>query len=161
LRQNPNVILVGEIRDRETAEIAIQAALTGHLVLSTLHTNSAASAVTRLRDMGIDDYLIGATVKGVVAQRLLRKPCACAHGTGECAKCGGTGYSGRTVTYEIAEMNSNISRKINSKFPEDLLAAAFVEQGTTPIDEHARALAKRGVTSEAEIIRVINLGGGA
>ena len=99
----PDVVLIGEIRDRETAEIAIQASLTGHLVLSTLHTNDAPSAVTRLIDIGVASYKIATAVKGVLAQRLVRRACtACARATPTgCAACGGTGFHGRLALVEV------------------------------------------------------------
>jgi general secretion pathway protein E len=108
LRQDPDIILVGEIRDKETAQIAIQAALTGHLVLTTLHTNTAAGAFTRLRDMGIEEYLIASTIRGVIAQRLVRVFCrSCNEGDAEeCATCRGTRYSGRTVIYEVGSRST-------------------------------------------------------
>src|SRR5881392_329201 len=102
MRQDPDVVLIGEIRDRETAEIAIQASLTGHLVLSTLHTNDAPSAVTRLIDIGVASYKIATAVKGVLAQRLVRRVCASCRGgvhTG-CSDCGGSGFYGRLALVE-------------------------------------------------------------
>src|SRR6185369_6883093 len=103
MRQDPDVVLIGEIRDRETAEIAIQASLTGHLVLSTLHTNDAPSAVTRLIDIGVASYKIATAVKGVLAQRLVRRVCsACGDGdTARCIECGGTGFKGRLALVEV------------------------------------------------------------
>jgi general secretion pathway protein E len=100
LRQDPDIIMVGEIRDGETARIAVQASLTGHLVLSTLHTNSAASSITRLRNLGVDDFLIVSSLRAIVAQRLVRKLCKHENAT-KCERCLGTGYAGRTVIYEI------------------------------------------------------------
>jgi type IV pilus assembly protein PilB len=107
LRQDPNIIMVGEVRDLETAEIAVQAALTGHLVLSSLHTNDAPSAVTRLIDMGIEPFLIASTVIGVAAQRLARKICKECHGAG-CNYCYKTGMKGRTGVFEIMTVSSGI-----------------------------------------------------
>jgi general secretion pathway protein E len=157
LRQDPDIILVGEIRDRETAEIAMQAALTGHLVLSTLHTNSAAGAVTRLRDMGIEDYLIGATVKGIVGQRLLRKICACKAEAGAdgCDKCDGSGYSGRTVTHEIVEVSDALARLISGGAGEEALTDHLRGFGVKTLAEHARGLAQSGVTTAAEVARAV------
>src|SRR5512134_858747 len=100
LRQDPDVIMIGEIRDFETAQIAIQASLTGHLVLATLHTNDSASAVTRLVDMGVEPFLLASSLVGVLAQRLVRKLCAHCHGAG-CSHCGQTGYQGRTGVFEL------------------------------------------------------------
>ncbi len=100
LRQDPDIIMIGEIRDFETAQIAIQASLTGHLVLATLHTNDAASAVTRLIDMGVEPFLLSSSLLGVLAQRLVRKYCGSCHGKG-CEACGHTGYAGRTGVFEL------------------------------------------------------------
>jgi general secretion pathway protein E len=157
LRQDPDIILVGEIRDKETAEIAMQAALTGHLVLSTLHTNSVAGAVTRLRDMGIEDYLIGATVKGIVGQRLLRKTCRCQAKPKEagCNECGGSGYHGRTVTHEIVEVSDTLARLISSGSGEDEMVGYLSSLGVSTMAEHALGLAERGVTTLAEIARAV------
>ncbi|MCR4265788.1 GspE/PulE family protein [Nitratireductor sp. ZSWI3] len=164
LRQDPDVILVGEIRDRETAEIAIRAALTGHLVLSTLHTNNAASAFTRLRDIGIDSYLLGATIRGVLSQRLLRQQCQHCHGsgaaqTGTCIKCDGKGYSGRTVAYELLSVSKRISDLVNGGAHEDTIQEVAAEEGMIALREHARSLVQMEVTTEEEITRVIDLGG--
>lgn len=103
LRQDPDVVLVGEIRDRETASITVRAALTGHLVLATLHTINSCAAVTRLLDMGCAPYQVAAAVNGVVAQRLVRSPCGCGEG---CERCLGTGYYGRTGVFELLAVNS-------------------------------------------------------
>lgn len=156
LRQDPDIILIGEIRDRETAEIAIQAALTGHLVLSTLHTNSAAGSITRLRDMGIEDYLIGATLKGVAAQRLLRTYCGCAEGVAResCAKCGGSGMQGRTVAYEIAPVSNALSRMISSSADETDVLEQMDREGFETLGANAKALVKAGITSAAEAARI-------
>jgi general secretion pathway protein E len=161
LRQDPDIILVGEIRDRETAEIAIQAALTGHLVLSTLHTNSAIGAVTRLRDMGIPDYLVGSTVRGMVGQRLLRRSCECRRSgnTANCPKCSGTGYRGRTATYEIAEVSEPVARMISSGVSEDKLLDYLEANGMVPMQKHAESLVEAGATDRAEMMRVVQLDG--
>lgn len=163
LRQDPDIILVGEIRDRETAQIAIQAALTGHLVFSTLHTNSAAGALTRLRDMGLDGYLLGATIRGVVAQRLLRRVCkACTHdetAAKSCPHCNGTGYRGRTVAHEILRVSQEIAALIETEGSELDIQNLAVEQGLVPMRSHAQALVEGGITTEEEIRRVIDLRG--
>jgi general secretion pathway protein E len=167
LRQDPDVILVGEIRDRETAEIAIRAALTGHLVLSTLHTNSAAGAFTRLQDIGIDSYLLGATIRGVVGQRLLRRVCSECGGTAgtysasprpACTPCRNTGYSGRIVAYEMLAVSESIATLVNSKAREEEINTAARREGMVPLLEHAGDLVRRGVTTDAEVRRVIELG---
>ena len=105
LRQDPDVIMIGEIRDYETAQIAIQASLTGHLVLATLHTNDAASAVTRLIDMGVEPFLLSSSLLGVLAQRLVRKLCAHCGGRAAARECGQTGYQGRTGVFELMVAN--------------------------------------------------------
>jgi general secretion pathway protein E len=157
LRQDPDIILVGEIRDKETAEIAMQAALTGHLVLSTLHTNSAVGALTRLRDMGIEDYLIGSTVKGIVGQRLLRKTCLCQPNAARanCNECGGSGYNGRTVTYEIVEVSDSLGRLISGGCREEEILLHLRGLGVKTLAEHARQLAQSGVTSFSEVARTV------
>ncbi|TGP85418.1 MULTISPECIES: GspE/PulE family protein [unclassified Mesorhizobium] len=163
LRQDPDIILLGEIRDRETAQIAIQAALTGHLVFSTLHTNSAAGALTRLRDMGIDGYLLGATIRGVIAQRLLRRVCPVCHGAdnvASCKSCNGSGYSGRTVTYEMLQVSPRIAALIDEGASELEIAKAASEAYLIPMAAHAATLVERQVTTLEEVRRVIDLGGG-
>ncbi|MGX5805656.1 GspE/PulE family protein [Bradyrhizobium sp. Arg314] len=161
LRQDPDIILLGEIRDRETAQIAIQAALTGHLVFSTLHTNSAAGALTRLRDMGVDGYLLGATIRGVIAQRLLRRICpACRGAAGPfCKPCNSTGYSGRTVTYEMLQVSSRIATLIDEGESELEIGKAAAESDLVPMATHAASLARSGVTTLEEVRRVIDLNG--
>jgi general secretion pathway protein E len=158
LRQDPDIILVGEIRDRETAEIAMQAALTGHLVLSTLHTKSAVGAITRLRDMGIEDYLIGATVKGIVGQRLVRKSCGCQENASNlaCSRCGGSGFSGRTVTYEIVTLRENVSSLICEGANEEIILKRLRADGMTTIQEHADSLIENGITTAGEVTRSVH-----
>lgn len=164
LRQDPDIILLGEIRDRETAQVAVQAALTGHLVFSTLHTNSAAGALTRLRDMGIDGYLLGATIRGVIAQRLLRRICPACHGAEQkgpaCRTCNGSGYSGRTVTYEMLEVSPRIAELIDQGASEMEIGRIAVEDDLVPMAAHARALVQSRVTTMDEVRRVIDLNGG-
>jgi general secretion pathway protein E len=164
LRQDPDIILVGEIRDRETAQIAIQAALTGHLVLSTLHTNSAIGAISRLQDMGIEGYLLEATLRGIVSQRLLRRTCFTCHGskvtdTVACPSCRGTGFHGRQVTYEILEITDDIRRAIVSSTLQQDLELIARQVGMLPIRDHADRLVRDGVTTKAEIARVVDLSG--
>ncbi|MER8785951.1 GspE/PulE family protein [Mesorhizobium sp. M1006] len=164
LRQDPDIILLGEIRDRETAQVAVQAALTGHLVFSTLHTNSAAGALTRLRDMGIDGYLLGATIRGVIAQRLLRRVCPACHGTDQtgstCRTCNGSGYSGRTVTYEMLQVSPRIAELIDQGAGEIEIGRVAAEDDLVPMAFHAKALAQSQVTTMEEVRRVIDLNGG-
>lgn len=161
LRQDPDVILVGEIRDRETAQVAIQAALTGHLVLTTLHTNDSIGAITRLRDMGVDPYLISSTVRTVLAQRLVRKTCR--HhpvgAAGNCPHCRGTDYSGRTVVYEILEMSPELKPLIDTQASEQDMKRHAMTKGLIPLDAYAGMLVNTGVTTQAEIARAIAEGG--
>ncbi len=160
LRQDPDVILVGEIRDRETAQIAIQAALTGHLVLSTLHTNSAAGAITRLQDMGIENYLVSATLRGVISQRLIRTTCKACHGVvaeTSCSHCRGTGFSGRRVTYEILEVSDELKRSIDTALPQTAIEKQAENDGMQALRKHAYSLVERGITTSAEVARVIEL----
>ncbi|WP_093387686.1 GspE/PulE family protein [Pseudomonas sp. UC 17F4] len=176
LRQDPDVIMLGEIRDRETAQIAVQASLTGHLVLSTLHTNSAVGAVTRLRDMGIEPFLIASCLRGVMAQRLVRRLCSCArpqplqaaerqlwpelaelsetfHAVG-CEQCQGSGYRGRLGLYEFIELDAG------------LIALLYDGASEVAMHEHqagrrqslagmASECLRRGDTSLAEVLRAV------
>lgn len=181
LRQDPDVIMVGEIRDKETAEIAIQASLTGHLVLSTLHTNDAPSAITRLADMEIEPYLLASSILGVLAQRLVRKICLnCKtsyhpseeelfelglkksaerkfyRGTG-CVSCFGTGYKGRCALYELMPVTSKIkSQALKSQDAEELRRAAL-SQGMIPLFDRGVQLVLEGLTTSAEILRVTRI----
>lgn len=158
LRQDPDIILVGEIRDKETAQIATQAALTGHLVLTTLHTNTAAGAFTRLRDMGIEEYLIASTIRGVIAQRLVRVFCpSCSEGdTEECATCRGTRYSGRTVIYEVLEAGARLSTLLGAGAAESDIVEQAVADGMTTLAVCASRLVEAGITSKLEVSRVLN-----
>ncbi len=177
VRQDPDVIMVGEIRDLETAEIAIQAALTGHLVFSTLHTNDAPGAVTRLQDMGCEPYLISSVLSGVLAQRLVRRICgACRapdhadpasllalgvddsagvdlyRGKG-CDDCRGTGYRGRTGVYELFRVTEEARSLIVQKAPAGALRRHAVAQGMTSLREDAWAKAGSGPTTVEEMLR--------
>ena len=153
LRQDPDIIMIGEIRDFETAQIAIQASLTGHLVLATLHTNDAASAVTRLADMGIEPFLLSSSLLGVLAQRLVRKLCTACHGAG-CTACGNTGYQGRTGVFELLVTDDAIRAQIHSQAAESTIRAAAVAGGMTLMREDGERLIKAGVTSREELVRV-------
>ena len=153
MRQDPDVILVGEIRDRETAEIAIQASLTGHLVLSTLHTNDAASAVTRLIDIGVAGYQIATAVKGVVAQRLVRRSCPdCA--TAGCPACEGSGYRGRLAVAEVLVASPEFERRVAAGASTEAIADAARAAGCATLWESGLALVRRGETSMDELRRV-------
>ena len=153
MRQDPDVILVGEIRDRETAEIAIQAALTGHLVFSTLHTNDAASAIARLVDIGAASYQIATAVKGVIAQRLLRRLCASCAGAG-CRECGDVGYRGRRAIAEILVASQEFERRVAAGATPESIADAARANGCIPLWESGLALVRRGETSIDELRRV-------
>lgn len=180
LRQDPDIIMIGEIRDVETASIAIQAALTGHLVLSTLHTNDAPSAVTRLVDMGIEPYLLSSSLVGVLAQRLVRRICpdcktpyspsdkelesigltesdlpngAVYKGEG-CSHCFGSGYKGRHGLYELMVVNNPIKKQI-VKSPDAVeIRRISLESGMSTLYEHGRELVRQGVTTISEVLRV-------
>ena len=153
LRQDPDIIMIGEIRDYETAQIAIQASLTGHLVLATLHTNDAASAVTRLTDMGVEPFLLSSSLLGVLAQRLVRKLCTSCKGKG-CAQCGQTGYQGRTGIFELMVANDSIRAQIHSRAAEADIRAAALAAGMTLMREDGERLVREGITSREEMVRV-------
>ncbi len=161
LRQDPDMVLVGEIRDPETATIAIQAALTGHLVLSTLHTNDAPSAVTRLVDMGTEPYLLSSTIVGVLAQRLVRRICPdCKTKDGEhfrgkgCSTCYQTGYKGRLALYELMEVNHRIKQQIAKSADAVALRELALESGMQSLYTHGLELVKQGETTLSEVMRV-------
>ncbi|HKH93574.1 MAG TPA: GspE/PulE family protein, partial [Gemmatimonadaceae bacterium] len=153
MRQDPDVILVGEIRDRETAEIAIQASLTGHLVFSTLHTNDAASAIARLVDIGAASYQIATAVKGVIAQRLVRRLCAACAGAG-CRECSDTGYRGRRAIAEILLASPEFERRVAAGGTPESIADAARANGCVPLWEAGLALVRHGETSIDELRRV-------
>ena len=153
LRQDPDVIMIGEIRDFETAQIAIQASLTGHLVLATLHTNDAASAVTRLTDMGVEPFLLSSSLLGVLAQRLVRKVCVHCHGAG-CGECGQTGYQGRTGVFELMVANDAIRAQVHNRASEADIRGAAIEAGMTLMREDGERLVANGITSREELLRV-------
>jgi len=162
LRQDPDVIMIGEIRDYETAQIAIQASLTGHLVLATLHTNDAPSAVTRLTDMGVEPFLLSSTLLGVLAQRLVRKLCmSCRkqdargrwHPVG-CADCNHIGYKGRTGVYELMVADDKVSALIHARAAESQLFVAAEQAGLRSMREDGERLVAEGITSAEEVMRV-------
>ena len=153
LRQDPDVIMIGEIRDFETAQIAIQASLTGHLVLATLHTNDASSAVTRLTDMGVEPFLLSSSLLGVLAQRLLRKLCLSCQGAG-CAHCGQTGYAGRSGVFEMLVTDDAIRAQIHNRASEAEIRAAARAAGMVLMREDGERLVQSGLTSREELIRV-------
>jgi general secretion pathway protein E len=145
--------MIGEIRDHETAQIAIQASLTGHLVLATLHTNDASSAVTRLTDMGVEPFLLSSSLLGVLAQRLVRKLCSHCHGTG-CAECGHTGYQGRTGVFELMVANDAIRAMIHNRASEAQIREAAMAAGMTLMRQDGERLVREGITSPEELLRV-------
>ena len=153
LRQDPDVIMIGEIRDFETAQIAIQASLTGHLVLATLHTNDSVSAVTRLTDMGVEPFLLSSSLLGVLAQRLVRKVCTVCQGPG-CEACGQTGYQGRTGIFELLVADDAVQSLIHSRAPESQLFVAAERGGLRSMREDGERLVETGITSRAELLRV-------
>jgi len=159
LRQDPDVIMIGEIRDYETAQIAIQASLTGHLVLATLHTNDAASAVTRLTDMGVEPFLLSSSLLGVLAQRLVRKLCehckAAPEGTARgCAHCGYTGYQGRKGIFELMLADDRVRSLIHNRTSEADIRSAALASGMRLMREDGDRLVREGVTSREEVLRV-------
>ena len=153
LRQDPDVIMIGEIRDFETAQIAIQASLTGHLVLATLHTNDAASAITRLTDMGVEPFLLSSSLLGVLAQRLVRKYCGECHGAG-CDHCGHTGYAGRTGVFELLVVDDAIRAQIHNQAPEAEVRTQALAGGMTLMRDDGERLIHAGITSREEVLRV-------
>jgi general secretion pathway protein E len=162
LRQDPDVIMIGEIRDHETAQIAVQASLTGHLVLATLHTNDAPSAVTRLTDMGIEPFLLSSSLLGVLAQRLVRKLCPACKRPGDdgrwhpvgCDACGHSGYKGRTGVYELMVVDDAVRGLIHGRASEDAVLAAARAGGLRSMREDGERLVATGVTSLEELMRV-------
>ncbi|RJG25817.1 GspE/PulE family protein [Massilia cavernae] len=181
LRQDPDIVLVGEMRDQETAQIGLRAAMTGHLVLSTLHTNDAASTPLRLMDMGVPRYMVGSSLQAVLAQRLVRVICeSCTtpyeltpaehewlryelkehvdkvrffHGKG-CSHCNGMGYRGRTGVYELLEMTQAVVDAANHPDPAHFLRAAYAEMGGSTLRRHAVQLAVHGRTTVSEAMRI-------
>lgn len=178
LRQDPDIIMIGEIRDTETAAIAVQASITGHLVVSTLHTNSAASSITRLEDMGIESYLIADSVIGVIAQRLVRRLCPVCKkpkkATEEekefmgvdineditiyepcgCAKCENTGFKGRIGVYEIMKMTPTLKKIISRREGADVLKDKAIEEGMRTLRMSGSEYVLDGTTSFAEVVRI-------
>ncbi len=183
LRQDPDIIMIGEIRDNETARVAIQAALTGHLVLSTLHTNDAASSITRLINIGIDAYLIAASLNGVLAQRLVRKICPkCKesyqvaekmkryidragisakelyHGAG-CDQCRGSGFAGRLGIYELLIIDEAFRDMINKDASVSNMRRAFMQSKSPSLYDDGLGKVKLGLTTVEEVLRVTEVYG--
>jgi type IV pilus assembly protein PilB len=182
LRQDPNVILVGEIRDQETADIALQAAQTGHLLLSTLHTNDAPATITRLFDLGIQPFLVASSILGVLAQRLVRRPCPSCAAPGRpgaeaiekaggvsrlpadgrwvvatgCVKCGNTGVKGRIAIHEVLEVNDEVRDLIGGRATEQAIRKAAKRAGMRTMFEDGLEKAARGLTTLEEVLRVVS-----
>jgi general secretion pathway protein E len=165
LRQDPDVILVGEIRDAETAQLAVQASLTGHLVLATLHTNDAPSAITRLMDIGVEPYLITSSLLATLAQRLLRRRCPACQGAGavpaadapgRCETCFGMGYKGRLAVYELMQMTDELRQLTAQRTDAITLYESAKRAGFSPMRDDALEKVKRGLTDEAEVYRVLH-----
>lgn len=176
LRQDPDVIMIGEIRDHETGEIALQSALTGHLLLSTLHTNDSTSSLTRLMDMGIADYLISSTLLGVLAQRLVRKLCTHCKADVElsdvvksdialashaqtkkavgCKECDFTGYKGRVAVGELFMIDDSVKEMIKQNFTDHQIRTQMKKQGMQTLADQLRDLVEEGTTSYEEALRV-------
>ncbi len=182
LRHDPDVIIVGEIRDRETAEIAIQASLTGHLVLASLHTNTAGAAITRLVDMGVEPFLLASSLRGVLAQRLVRRLCVhcrAAHPTTDaeaalltghgisgitqlyeatgCDQCNHTGYRGRMGLYRWLPVTADIAQAIHARVPDTTLEASATAAGWPALATDATRHLQSGATSLSEVLRVVTL----
>ena len=165
VRQDPDVIMIGEMRDLETARIAVQSALTGHLVYSTLHTNNASSAVTRLLDMGLEGYLLSSTLNSVVSQRLVRRLCrACRVQEGAqyraagCTACARTGYAGRTAILEMLHLDAELRGLILARADADTIEAAAVQAGMRTLHAHGMERVQAGETSLEEVLRVTRVG---
>jgi general secretion pathway protein E len=181
LRQDPDIMLVGEIRDEETADIATHAALTGHLVLSTLHTNDAATALTRLVDLGIEPYLVASTVEAVLAQRLVRRICESCRkpvkltpeqrtalgpagvdlvevwkGEG-CSECRGTGYRGRTGIYELLVMDEELRAAVQQDASARRMESLGLSKGMRLLKDDGIRLVRKGSTTVEEVLRVANV----
>jgi type II secretory ATPase GspE/PulE/Tfp pilus assembly ATPase PilB-like protein len=160
VRQDPDVILVGEIRDKETADIAINAALTGHLVLSTLHTNDAAGAVTRLLDMGVESFLVSSALFGVLSQRLIRKVCPDCHGNIDtekrCKTCGDSGFKGRSGIYELLIVDDELRQAIIKNSSSAAIKDIAVKNGMVPLVQDGLDKVAQGITLESEVKRSAN-----
>jgi type II secretory ATPase GspE/PulE/Tfp pilus assembly ATPase PilB-like protein len=155
LRQDPDVIMVGEIRDKETAETALQASLTGHLVLTTLHTNSAPSTIPRLIDIGVRPFLLSGSINLIIAQRLVRKVCQACKGSGaNCDVCKGTGYKGRIAIIETLKITPAIEKLIAVKATVSDFERVAREEGMITMYTDGMEKVKLGLTTEAEVKRV-------
>ncbi|MBZ1351842.1 Flp pilus assembly complex ATPase component TadA [Alcaligenaceae bacterium LF4-65] len=153
LRQDPDIVMIGEIRDLETAQIAVQASLTGHLVLATLHTNDAPSAVTRLIDMGIEPFLLSSSLLGVLGQRLIRLTCTACHGQG-CADCTQTGFKGRAGIYELMTTSVELKELIHQNASEAQIRQKALESGMRSLVQDSERWVNTKMTTLAEVRRV-------
>ena len=153
LRQDPDIVMIGEIRDLETAQIAVQASLTGHLVLATLHTNDAASAVTRLIDMGIEPFLLSSSLLGVLGQRLIRLTCTVCHGQG-CAECTQSGFKGRAGIYELMTTSVELKELIHQSASEAQIRQKALDTGMRSLVQDSERWVSAGMTTPAEVSRV-------
>jgi type IV pilus assembly protein PilB len=182
MRADPDILMVGEIRDRETAQIAVEGALTGHMVLSTLHTNDAPTAITRLTEMGIEPFLVASAIDCVVAQRLARTLCThCkrrtiipaevlrdhgfhaqfdieAYEPVGCVRCGGMGYRGRTGLFEVMVLSEEIRSLALQRAPAEQIAGVALREGMRRLREDGLEKVKAGLTSMAEVARVTGSG---
>ncbi|WP_236179554.1 GspE/PulE family protein [Pseudomonas mosselii] len=159
LRQDPDIIMIGEIRDQETAQVAVQAALTGHLVLSTLHTDDACAAITRLQELKVADYLIRATLLGVMAQRLVRTLCPACQGMEHtdrpaCQTCRGSGFHGRTGLFELLRVDSALRQRITPGADLEVLRQQAIADGLHDLRRSGSRLAEQRLTSIEEVLRV-------
>ncbi|MGB8036988.1 MAG: ATPase, T2SS/T4P/T4SS family, partial [Pseudolabrys sp.] len=185
VRQDPDVIMVGEVRDAETAHIAIHAALTGHLVLTTLHTETAAAAVPRLLDLGVESFLLKSTLRAVIAQRLVRQLCErcktrrkltsddlaadprhaalglkigeTVHEPNGCERCGGSGYRGRVGVFEVLELTDDVRHLIRADSDSTTIDSAAINAGMTTMIDDGLAKCRAGTTSPAEVLRVATI----
>jgi type IV pilus assembly protein PilB len=176
LRQDPDVIMIGEIRDEETAEIAVRAAITGHIVFSTLHTNDAPGAIVRLEDMGVEDYLVSDALVGVIAQRLVKRLCPACKKKGRtnaremeilglnapisisrpqgCQFCNHTGYKGRIAVHELMYMNETMKNAVLTEKNLEVLRKLAVENGMVSLWDSCKSLVEKGITSIQELMNL-------
>jgi len=156
LRQDPDIIMIGEIRDAETLETAVRAALTGHLVLSTIHTNDAPSTLTRMIEMGLPPFLVVAATNGIVAQRLLRRVCKDCKGKG-CSTCNKTGYKGRIAVHEVLTFTDSLRQAVLDGTSANQLRQLAREGGMTTMYEDGLEKVQKGLTTQEEVARVVGL----
>jgi general secretion pathway protein E len=156
LRQDPDIVMIGEIRDLETAQIAVQASLTGHLVLATLHTNDAPSAVTRLIDMGIEPFLLSSTMLGVLGQRLIRLTCTACKGEG-CVECSHSGFKGRAGIYELMTTTPELKELIHQNASEAQIRQMAIDSGMRSLSKDSERWVNEKLTTLQEVKRVTGL----